>query len=162
LEISQERLKDCKRDTLARGQAKTVMSDSTINLPSGHIFRFEDSNWVSVYKDDATVTATDRPHMFWILLQYSLAELSSMAAQACVDASIPAEQCPPLPIEDIIRGGLTSNSGEWQMLALARAAEFDNKRVLETEISQLVTSGKTQAVRHFALKLRAHLRRSND
>jgi hypothetical protein len=138
------------------------MSRPTINLPSGHVFRFEDSQWVAVYKDGAAATAADRPHMFWILLQYSLTELSSMAAQACADASIPAELCPPLPLEDIIRGGLTSNSGEWQVLALERVAEFDNRRVLETEISQLITSGKTQAVRHRALKLKARLRRTND
>jgi hypothetical protein len=93
--------------------------------------------------------------MFWILLQYSLAELSSMAIQACFDAPIPTEQCPPLPMADLIRGGLTSNSAEWQMLALARAAEFDNKRVLETEISQLVTSGKTQAVQAFCVEIKS-------
>ena len=135
------------------------MSKPTINLRSGHVFRFEDSKWLSVYKDGATATVTCRPHMFWILLQYSAAELSSMVEQACLKASIPTERRPPLPLEDIIRGGLTSNSGEWQMLALARAAEFDNKSVLETEISQLVTAGKTQAIRHSALRLRARLRR---
>src|SRR5215472_1306237 len=97
------------------------MSKPTINLRSGHVLRYEDSKWLSVYKDRATATVTCRPHMFWILLQYSAAELSSMVEQACLKASIPTEQRRPLPLEDVISGGLTSNWGEWQMLALARA-----------------------------------------
>ena len=138
------------------------MNKPEIILPGGHIFRFDDSNWVSVYRDGSTVTITNRPHMFWILLHYSLTELPSMVKQACINASVPDEKCPPLPLEDIIKGGLTSNSGEWQMLALERAAEFDNKQMLENEISGLITSGKTQAVRHYALRLRARLRRETS
>jgi len=135
------------------------MNKPTIKLPSGHTYVLEDSGWVAVYRDGRTVTVEIAPHMFWILLQHNLNELSSMTTQACLDASIRSEQCPPLPVEDIIRGGLTSNSAEWQMLALERAAEFDKTRLLEAEILQLVTSGKTQAIRHRALKLRARLKR---
>jgi hypothetical protein len=94
-----------------------------------------------------------------MLLQHNLNELSSMTVQACLDASIPAEQCPPLPVESIIRSGLRCNSAEWQMLALERAAEFDKQHLLEVEISQVVTSGKTRAIQHRALKVRARLKR---
>jgi hypothetical protein len=67
-----------------------------------------------------------------------------MAMRACVDASVPAERCPALPVEDIMRGGLTS--AERQMPAPGRADEFDKKRLCEAEISQRVTAGKTQAI----------------
>jgi hypothetical protein len=138
------------------------MSKPTIALSSGHVFILENSVWTSLYRDGHATTVEKNPHMFWILLQHSLDELSSMAARACLDASIPAEQCPALPVEGIIRGGLTSNSAEWQMLGLTRADEFDKKDLLEPEISQLVTAGKTQAIRHRALKLRARLRRERS
>jgi hypothetical protein len=135
------------------------MQEPTMELPAGHIYRLAGSDWVAVSKDGATVTVKSRPYAFWILLQYTLGELSSMATRACADARLATDQCSPLPIEDIIRAGLTAPSEEWQELALARAAEFGEKHVFEREISELVTSGKTQAVRHRALRLRARLRR---
>jgi hypothetical protein len=136
------------------------MNKPTIILPGGqHVYILENSDWMAVYRDGCTVTVKTAPHAFWILLHYSLDQLSSMTAQACLKASVPAGGCPPLPLADIIRGGLLSNGGEWQMLALERAGEFDGKHLLQAEISQLVTSGKTQAIRHRALKLRARLKR---
>lgn len=82
-----------------------------------------------------------------------------MAERACADVGLTAVRCLPLPVEDIIRAGLTAPSEEWQALALARAGEFSEKHVFVREITVLVKSGKTQAVRHRALRLRARLKR---
>lgn len=144
------------------GTAADAMNKPTITLNGGHAFILEDSTWRSLYKDGHSTTVKESPHMFWILLQNRLDDLSTMAMRACAHARTPTAQCSPLPVEDIIRSALKSNSAEWQMLALARASQLDNKYLLEPEVAQLVRSGKTQAIRHRALKLRARLRPTGE
>jgi|SRR5262245_5264412 len=144
---------------MTRPEPNAIMQAPAIELPSGHIYKLVGSNWVAVSKDGSTVTVKTHPYAFWILLQYTLDRLASMADSACVDAGLAADQCLPLPVEDIIRGGLTAPSEEWQALALARAGEFSEKDAFVGEITELVKSGRTQAVRHRALKLRARLKR---
>jgi len=84
-------------------------------------------------------------HAFWILLQYTLDDLSAMAERVCADVGLTGDQCLPLPVEDVIRGGLTAPSEEWQGLALARASEFSEKHAFAREITELVKSGKTSS-----------------
>jgi len=135
------------------------MQPPTIELLSGHIYKLIGANWVAVSKDGSTVAVKSHPYTFWILLQFTLDKLSSMAERACADVGLTADQYLPLPVEDIIRGGLTAPSEEWQALALARASEFSEKHALMRELAELVKSGKTQAVRHRALRLRVRLKR---
>jgi hypothetical protein len=138
-------------------EPNAIVQAPAIELPSGHIYKLVGSNWVAVSKDGSSVTVMSHPYAFWILLQYTLDKLSSMAERACADVGLTADQCVPLPVEDIIRGGLTAPSEEWQ--ALARAGEFSEKHAFVKAITELVKCGRTQAVRHRALRLRARLKR---
>ncbi len=124
------------------------MQAPTIELLRGHIYKLIGANWVAVSKDGSIVTVKSHPYAFWILLQYTLDKLASMAERAWADVGLTADQCVPLPVEDIIRGGLAAPSEEWQELALARVSEFSETHAFVREITELVKSGKTQAVRH--------------
>lgn len=134
------------------------MTIPMIELASGHVYACENSNWVAVYQSGETVDVRSHPCASLMLLYHGLDELSNMAGQAFATANSAGEHI-PLPVEDIIRAGLTAWGQGWPALALERAAEFAGIAALEPEISALAETGKTQAIRHRALKLRARIRR---
>lgn len=135
-----------------------MTASPTITLASGHTYACENATWYAVYPNGELLDLKCYPVPCLMLLYHGLEELSGMAAKAFADANAPGAFV-PLPVEDIIRAGLTAWGQGWPALGLERAAEYDGLAALEGEISALIETGKTQAIRHRAQKLLARIRR---
>jgi hypothetical protein len=122
-------------------------------------FIAEAKQWVAIFKDGRRVTVASHPYAFFVFLEMSIAEIDNIMAEACNGAGIANFECPPLPIVDIIKAGLLSNTLNWQALAIERAAEVKNIAEFADEYDYLIHNGLTQKIRHAALKLRAQTKR---
>lgn len=118
-----------------------------------------DTQWSALRKDGEKVTIASHPHAYLLFLTLTLSEAERRRQEACKTAGITSAKCPPLPIAEIIKAGLTFNSVTWQALALDRLNEAQDIGAFEAELEHVVTYGKTQAIRHRALKLKAQLKR---
>lgn len=123
-----------------------------------HTYVIDHTQWISILGDGRKVTISSHPYAFLVFLTLPLSEINRLRHDACIAAGVSEHECPCLPVYEIIKAGLLSNSQDWQTLALQRLKETENQGVFLAELDRLVAHGQTQKIRHLALKLRAKLK----